>query len=165
MTGFVFGLVLLIVLGEIPSLLGMPTESGDVVRRALAILTHLTDLTPLTAAIGLGTLAVLFLGARLVPRVPWSLVALVVATATSAYLDLASHGVATVGAVPRGLPPIGLPHIGLGDLEPVAVGGVALALVGLAEGRQACRAGSAWPARCRRPQRRSGPAAPRRSPG
>lgn len=138
-TGFVFGLVLLIVLGEIPSLLGMPTENGDVVRRALAILTHLTDLTPLTAAIGLGTLAVLFLGARLLPRVPWSLLALVVATATSAYLDLAAQGVATVGTVPRGLPPFGLPHLGLGDLEPVAVGGVALALVGLAEGLSAAR--------------------------
>jgi SulP family sulfate permease len=138
-TGFVFGLVLLIVLGEIPSLLGMPAENGDVVRRALAILTHLTDLTPLTAAIGIGTLAVLFLGAKLLPRVPWSLLVLVVATATSAYLDLAAHGVATVGTVPRGIPPFGLPHIGLGDLEPVAVGGVALALVGLAEGLSAGR--------------------------
>jgi len=138
-TGFIFGLVLLIVLGEIPSLLGMPAESGDVVRRAVSILTHLTDLTPLTAAVGITALVVLFAGARFVPRVPWSLVVLVVATSVSAYVDLAAHGVATVGDVPRGLPPFGVPAIGISDLEPVLVGGVALALVGLAEGLAAGR--------------------------
>jgi len=108
-TGFIFGLVLL------------------------------TDLTPLTAAVGITALVVLFAGARFVPRVPWSLVVLVVATSVSAYVDLAAHGVATVGDVPRGLPPFGVPAIGISDLEPVLVGGVALALVGLAEGLAAGR--------------------------
>lgn len=40
-TGFVFGLVLLIILGEIPSLLGMPPEQGDVIARAWSIFTSL----------------------------------------------------------------------------------------------------------------------------
>jgi high affinity sulfate transporter 1 len=138
-TGFVFGLVLLIIIGEIPSLLGMPAESGDVLRRAWSVLTHLGDITPLTAAIGAATLAVLFLGARFAPRVPWGLVVLVVAIAASSWFDLAARGVATVGEVPRGLPPLGAPAISATDLAPVAVGGLAIALVALAEGLSAAR--------------------------
>jgi len=138
-TGFVFGLVLLIILGEIPSLLGIPTESGDVGARALSILRNLSDLDPTTAVVGLTALAVLFLGARLLPRVPWGLVVLVLAVGLSQTFDLASHGVATVGAVPLGLPTLGLPHIPIADVSAVFFGGLALALVGLAESLSAGR--------------------------
>ncbi len=138
-TGFVFGLVLLIVLGEIPSLLGMPPEKGDVLARAWSIATSLGDINPLTAAIGLTALAILFLGARFVPRVPWGLLVLIGSILLSGALDLAARGVTTVGAVPTGFPPFGLPDVDLGDLGPIVTGGVALALVGLAEGLSAAR--------------------------
>ncbi|MDQ5974539.1 MAG: sulfate permease, SulP family [Actinomycetota bacterium] len=138
-TGFVFGLVLLIILGEIPSLLGVPSGTGDVFRRFAAIVTGLPDLQPLTAALGIGALIVLFVGARLAPRIPWSLIVLVGAIAASSFWDLASDGVVVVGNVPTGLPPLGLPDIAASDIPPVLVGGLALALVGLAEGLSAAR--------------------------
>ncbi len=138
-TGFVFGLVLLIILGEIPNLLGIPPDSGDVVTRAGSILSHVDDIDPLTAAIGTVALIILFAGARFAPRVPWGLIVLVAAIGLSSYTDLASHGVTTVGPVPSGLPPLGLPDISLEDIPPVLTGGLALALVGLAEGLSAAR--------------------------
>lgn len=138
-TGFVFGLVLLIVIGEIPSLLGIPATSGEVQERVWAILTSLPELDPTTAAIGIAALAVLFVGSRFAPRVPWALILLVGSIALSSAVDLSAQGVATVGEVPTGLPPFGLPDIGLSDLGPVVLGGLALALVGLAEGLSAAR--------------------------
>jgi sulfate permease, SulP family len=138
-TGFVFGLVLLIVLGEVPSLLGMPRESGDVIARALSIVTSLGEITPLTAVVGVTSLAVLFLGAHFVPRVPWGLVVLVAGITLSSAVALADRGVATVGTVPQGLPPLGLPDIATSDIPPVMMGGLALAMVGLAEGLSAAR--------------------------
>ena len=138
-TGFVFGLVLLIVIGEVPSLLGMPSTSGEVQERVLSILTSLTDINPTTAVLGVAALAILFLGARLAPRVPWALLVLIGGIVLSTVLDLSAGGVVTVGPVPNGLPPIGLPHVGVDDLGPVALGGIALALVGLAEGLSAAR--------------------------
>jgi high affinity sulfate transporter 1 len=138
-TGFVFGLVLLIVLGEIPSLLGMPPVKGDVMNRAWSILTHLGDMDSTTATVGIITLAVLFLGARILPKVPWGLVVLVGGIVASTALDLAGQGVAVVGAVPQGMPPIGLPDIPLSDVPSVIIGGAALAMVGLAEGLSAGR--------------------------
>ena len=193
-TGFVFGLVLLIVLGEIPSLLGMPPVRGDVLSRAWSILTHVGSIDATTAVVGLVSLAVLFAGARVLPRVPWALLVLIVGVAVSSWLDLAAHGVAVVGTVPQGVPPFGLPDIARDDIPPVVVGGLALALVGLAEGLSAarlfavqarllrgCRPGAArdrggqrrprvcpagWesPAPCPRPPQRSGPAHARSSP-
>lgn len=138
-TGFVFGLVLLIIIGEVPNLLGMPAESGDVFARAWAIVTSLGAITPVTAAIGVGSLAVLFLGARFVPRVPWGLVVLVGTIALSSLLDFTGRGVATVGSVPQGLPGLGLPAIPSDQYVSVFTGGLALALVGLAEGLSAAR--------------------------
>lgn len=138
-TGFVFGLVILIVLGEIPSLLGLPSAKGDVFARLWTIVTSLDDVTPLTALVGVGALAVLFLGARFASRVPWGLVVLVAAILLSTTWNLAEHGVAVVGYVPTGFPPIGLPDIGWGEVPRVAAGGFALGMVGLAEGLSAAR--------------------------
>jgi sulfate permease, SulP family len=138
-TGFVFGLVILIVIGEVPSLLGMPATAGKVQERVWSIATSFTDINPTTAALGLGSLAILFIGARLAPRIPWGLIVLVSAIVLSSALDLAADGVVTIGPVPQGLPPLGLPDIAVSDLRGVAVGGLALALVGLAEGLSAAR--------------------------
>lgn len=134
-----FGLVLLIVLGEVPNLLGMPVESGDVFRRLWEILTSLGEVHPLTAAVGLTSLAILFLGAKFLPRIPWGLLVLIGAIALSTVADLSERGVKTVGEVPTGLPPIGLPGVSVSDLGPVITGGIALAMVGLAEGLSAAR--------------------------
>jgi high affinity sulfate transporter 1 len=138
-TGFVFGLVLLIILGEIPSLLGLPPVSGDVMSRAWSILGEIEQFTPITAALGLGALVILFVGSRFAPRVPWGLIVLVGGIALSAALGLADLGVVTVGPVPTGLLPIGLPQIPASALVPVATGGIAMAMVGLAEGLSAAR--------------------------
>ena len=138
-TGFVFGLVLLIVLGEIPSLLGMPPVQGDVLRRAWSIVTHLTQVDTTTAVVGVVSLVVLFVGAAVLPRVPWGLVVLVGGIVVSTWWGLAEMGVAVVGRVPQGIPPFGLPDIPLADVPPVLVGGLALGTVGLAEGLSAGR--------------------------
>ncbi len=138
-TGFVFGLVLLIIIGEIPSLLGMPPATGDIFGKIGSILTSIGDIQPLTAAIGITALVVLFLGAHFVPRVPWGLIVLIVGIALSAALAWSEAGVVVVGSVPQGLPPIGLPHISGDQIPPVIVGGLSMAMVGLAEGLSAAR--------------------------
>ncbi len=138
-TGFVFGLTVLVIVGEIPKLLGIPVPEGDVLERIRAMFASFGTFHPPTVGLALLALAVLFgLGGRW-PRVPWALVLVVLATAASARLDWATNGVAVVGEVPAGFPLPALPGIPAGTLPTVLAMGAALALVGLAEGLSAAR--------------------------
>ncbi len=138
-TGFVFGLTVTIVIGELPTLLGIAKPPGDLIGVLIRTTQSIAETHLQTAIIGGVALVLLFGGRRLWPTVPWGLVALVVGVAASQLLDLEGHGVAVVGDVPGGLPPIGLPLIPRLDLGPVVVGGMSLALVALAEGLAATR--------------------------
>ncbi len=138
-TGFVFGLTLTIVIGELPTLLGIPKPGGDLLGVLFGTIDRVGDSDPATALVGASALLVLFGGRRLTARVPWGLVTLIASVVASKWLDLESEGVATIGEVPGGLPPIGLPLIPREDLMAVVVGGVSLALVAMAEGLAATR--------------------------
>ncbi len=140
-TGFVLGLTVLVILGEVPHLLGVPTPKGQVVERVGALGGSLTrgeaDLA--TVIVSAVSLLVLFGGPLLVRWVPWGLVLLIGGLVASTALDLQARGVEVVGPVPRGLPTPGLPSVAAGDLPALLGGGATLALVGLAEGLSAAR--------------------------
>jgi high affinity sulfate transporter 1 len=140
-TGFVLGLTILVILGELPNLLGVPTPKGQVVERVGALGESLgrgeADLT--TMIVSAVALLVLFGGPRLIRRMPWGLVLLISGLVASAALHLQARGVEVVGPVPRGLPTPGVPSVDTADLWPLLAGGATLALVGLAEGLSAAR--------------------------
>src|SRR6185295_9959147 len=110
-TGFVLGLTVLVIIGELPNLSGIPVSATDVLGRIQALALGLDKIHPLTAAIGFGALAILMLGSRFLPKVPWSLVVLLAGLIASAVLMLPARGVAVVGAVPAGLPGLQVPLI------------------------------------------------------
>ncbi len=140
-TGFVLGLTILVVLGEVPYLLGVPVPQGQVVERvgALAGTLRQGEADPATMVVSVLALGLLFGGQRFAARLPWGLLVLVGGLVASAGLDLQGRGVLVVGAVPRGLPTPGLPAVAPGELAALLGAGAALALVGLAEGLSAAR--------------------------
>src|SRR5829696_3995157 len=140
-TGFILGLTILVILGEIPGLLGVPTPQGRVVERVGALGGALTrgDADLPTVIVSAVAVTFLFGGQRLAPRAPWGLMVLVTGLIASAALDLQSSGVNVVGPVPRGLPTPGVPSVDAGDLTTLVGAGAALAFVGLAEGLSAAR--------------------------
>jgi high affinity sulfate transporter 1 len=138
-TGFVFGLSIVIVITEIPTLLGLPRVGGSTLDKVEGIIDGLGDIHPATAAIGVGSLIVLFVGGRIWPVVPWGLLLVVAGLVLSRVADLAAEGVAVVGSVPRGLPGPGVPDLALTEVGGLVISGAALALIGLAETLSAAR--------------------------
>ena len=138
-TGFVFGLTLTIVIGEIPTLLGIPKPGGDLLGVLVRTLRDVDQAHTLTVLVGAVALLLLLGGRWISPRVPWGIVVLVIGIVASRLFDLEANGVAMIGDVPSGLPPIGLPLVPRADLGAVLVGGFSLALVALAEGLAASR--------------------------
>ena len=138
-TGFVFGLTLTIVIGELPTLLGIPKPPGDLIGLLARTVQNLDKTNSTTAVVGGLALLFLFAGRRLAPRVPWGLAVVGAGVAASRVLDLEAEDVAVIGDIPSGLHPLGLPFIPFDDLGAVVVGGASLALVALAEGLAATR--------------------------
>ena len=138
-TGFVFGLSILIVVGEIPTLLGLPRGSGNFFGRVSGIAGHLGEIQPKNAAVGAVALAVLFLGPRIKSVVPWGLVVVIGGLVVAKFVDFPAAGIAEIGKVPIGLPGLAIPDLSVGDMGGLLASGAALAMVGLAESLSAAR--------------------------
>ena len=82
----------------------------------------------------LGSLAILLLGRRYLPVVPWALVVLVLGTLATAGLALEAKGVAVLGEVPAGPPQFSFPSLGLSEWLALIPSALALTMVTVAEG-------------------------------
>jgi sulfate permease, SulP family len=116
MTGFVFGIAIFVTVSQLPKIFGITKGDGDTIRQLAHIIANLGSTSVVTLAVGASALALLFGLERFAPRVPGGLVVLVLGIGISAILDLASHGVATIGTIPTGLPSVGFPDLDTGDL-------------------------------------------------
>ena len=123
LSGFKAGIGVVIVLDQVPKLLGVHFPKGTFLQNLLALLGSLPDTSAATLAVGLATIALLFGMKRYVPRVPAPLVTVGAGIAAMALLGLQAYGVETVGAIPRGLPALTLPDFALSaQLWPGALG-------------------------------------------
>lgn len=138
LTGFKAGIGLVIVLDQVPKLLGIHFQKGSFFHNIAAIFENLPHTSAITFAVGAATVVILVAFERFFPRVPAPLVAVAGAIAAVSLLGLQSLGVGTVGAVPTGLPSIVLPDPSLiFQLWPAALG---IALMSFTESIAAGRA-------------------------
>jgi sulfate permease, SulP family len=137
LTGFKSGIGLVIVVDQIPKLLGIHIEKAGFFRDVLAITRHFPESSLATLAVALGALALIFALEHFVPRAPAPLIAVAIAIAASA-LGLSGAGVATIGHVPSGLPAFVWPRFDLAaEMWPAAAG---IALMSFTESIAAARA-------------------------
>ena len=89
---------------------------------------------PAALAVGLGAIAVIVACRRWLPAIPGVLIAAVGGTAIVGLLGLAtSAGVPVVGPLPQGLPTFGIPAVSIEDLAAMVAGGLAIAVVSMAD--------------------------------
>jgi high affinity sulfate transporter 1 len=137
--GFIIGLALTIMIGQVPKLLGVDKHAGDFFEQLWGVVTELGDLHGLTVLIGVLSLAVVLGLRRAVPAVPASLVAVALGVAAVELLDLDRHGVDIVGSIKSGLPSLGTPDVSVHDLGTLVPGAIGVMLVGFAEGLGAAK--------------------------
>jgi len=107
--GFLTGVGIQVIGGQIPDMLGVPKGGGRWLEQQWDWITELPDASVLTIGFALGTLVISLGFKRFSPRIPGAIVAVVLSIIISAATDAKAHGVAVVGSVEPGLPPIGLP--------------------------------------------------------
>ena len=133
--GYMNGIALTVLISQLPNLLGISIESTDPVRSLWAIVAAVLDgrANLVAFAVGAAGLALILL-LKGHPRVPAMLVAVLGATAVVALFDLDARAqVAVLGSLPQGLPVFASPWLTAADIQPVLIGGLAVALVSFAD--------------------------------
>jgi sulfate permease, SulP family len=121
--GFKAGIGLVIVLDQVPKLLGVHFPKGSFLANLLALVRSLPDTSAATLAVGVLTVAILVGIERLFPRAPAALIAVGLGIAGMGVFGLQAYGVEVVGQIPQGLPSFTWPDLSLAaQLWPGALG-------------------------------------------
>ncbi|THV28980.1 SulP family inorganic anion transporter [Glycomyces paridis] len=138
--GFILGMALTIIVGQLPKLLGIDKAEGNFFEQAWGVVTHLGDTNPWTLAVGAVCLAVVLACKRWLPLVPGSLVAVFLGIGAVVALGLADRDVDIVGHIDSGLPAFGLPDVPTATWIDLIGPAVGVMLIGFAEGLGAGKA-------------------------
>jgi high affinity sulfate transporter 1 len=135
MIGYMNGLALTILIGQLPKLLGFSTDAKGLIHEAAAVISGLADGKAVAAAatVGIAGIVLILVLQHWLPKVPAVLIMVLLAIAATSVFHLAEHGVSLVGVLPKGFPPLTIPHVRASDLGPLLAGAFGIALVSLAD--------------------------------
>jgi high affinity sulfate transporter 1 len=130
LVGFLTGVGIQVAAGQLPDMLGVTAAGRQTEPKLVNTVRALPHVHWADVAVSIAVIVVVvvvrWINGRINRRIPGLLIAVIIAIIVSWAADLANHGVAVVGAVPRGLPSLGLPALGWHDAATLL--GVALAM-------------------------------------
>ncbi len=133
MVGFITGLALVVIVKQLPKLLGIEGGSGNFWERLYDVIIHLPETHLATLITGIVCLVILVVLEHFFHKLPAALVVLVFGIAISVIFGLEARGVEIVGEIPAGLAPPQWPAIGWQNWLLLLPGAIGLALVNFAE--------------------------------
>jgi len=133
--GYMNGLALTILVGQLPKLFGFSVDASGLIGEAKAFAQGVIDADTVNAALAIGatSLILIIVLQRWVPKLPAVLIAVVVSIAAVSVFDLTARGVSVVGTLPQGFPPFDIPHVSLDDIVKLIPGALGIALVALVD--------------------------------
>jgi SulP family sulfate permease len=138
LTGFKAGIGLVIVLDQVPKLLGIHITKQGFFFDVLSVAQHIPATSLMTLAVAAATFLVLIGMERLWPHSPAPLVAVGGGIAAAWFFGLQALGVSVVGLIPQGFPSLTLPDLALA--EQLVPGALGIALMSFTETIAAGRA-------------------------
>ena len=133
LVGYITGVAIVLILGQLGKLLGMSSDQNGAVREAVDLVAHVGNANPATVLVGACSLVLLVVGGLLSRRIPGALIVVLLGIAASWALDLAARGVSVTGPVPSGLPSLSVPDLTRGDVGSLVVAALAVFLVAFSD--------------------------------
>lgn len=141
LVGFVSGLGIKVLTGQIETIMGIRVEVENLFPEVYVgwflevfdIVLKIPQSNLYTVVIGLGTILIIRLSRRYAPRLPGALVALVLMTILVSVFGFDQRGVSVLGEIPSGLPTLTIPHVAPTDFLDLFPGALAISGVTLAE--------------------------------
>ncbi|BCJ45755.1 transporter [Actinoplanes ianthinogenes] len=130
--GYMNGLALTILIGQLPKLFGFSVDADGLFAEAAGFVRGVAngETVPVALALGAGGLTIILLLRRYFPKVPGILLVVVAAILA---VTLFSLDVDVVGELPQGFPPFTLPHASWHDLGLLAAGALGITLVSVTD--------------------------------
>jgi high affinity sulfate transporter 1 len=129
LTGYLNGIALSIIAGQLGAILGFRVPAGGFFRTLAAVIMRLRETELTTFVIGLSLFVMLRLLKHIAPKLPAPLLAAALGISAVYVLGLDREGVSVVGAVPAGFPPPRIPSVTLSELWPLVFGSFGIVLV------------------------------------
>lgn len=135
MVGYMNGLALTIVIGQLPKLFGFSVSANGLIDELRGWLKGLGQGETVGAALAVGAfaLAVILVLQRLIPKIPAVLVAVVASILGEQLFHLSAHGVDVVGSLPQGFPRLDLPGLPASDIAKLLPGALGITLIALTD--------------------------------
>jgi high affinity sulfate transporter 1 len=133
MVGFITGLALVVIVKQLPKLLGLEGGEGNFWERLYHVIIHLPEAHRATLVTGILCLILLIALEHYFHKIPAALVALVFGIVISVAFGLEARGVHVVGDIPAGLARPQWPAVGPQNWWLLLPGALGLALVNFAE--------------------------------
>lgn len=111
MGGFISGVGVSIILMQVPKLFGGATGTGELFDLLLHVKNEICLFNPISFALGIGTIIILLLSKKFIPKVPMTVIMLVVGGCLQAIFHFDHFGVKLLPQVAVSLPKFSLPHI------------------------------------------------------
>lgn len=132
--GFSTGAACLIGVKELRYLLGLDIPSHTFLQTIVDIIRHMTELHPIAALVGLGTIGFIVISRRMNPRFPGEFVGMFLASVFVYIFGWHQQGLNVVGELSASLPPLTkLPVLDLGLLVELSTGALAVGAIGLVQ--------------------------------
>ena len=121
--GFKAAIGLVIVVDQIPKILGIHVPHGSFFNNIVSILRGLPETSLPTLAVGISMIGMLVLFERIAPTFPAPLIAVASGIVATSLFSLQTHGVELVGHIPGGLPSLAMPNMSfVAQMWPGALG-------------------------------------------
>ena len=140
LVGFLTGVGIQVAAGQLPDMLGVTAPGGQTLPKLAGTVRALPHVHWADVAMSIAVIVVVVVTHRINRRIPGALIAVIIAIVVRLAADLADHGVAVVGHVPRGLPSLGLPALGWHDAAALLGVAVSMFVVILAQSAATSRA-------------------------
>ena len=135
LAGYMAGLAVIMIASQLGKFTGAPVEGDEVIDEVTSLWSVRDQIHNPTLMFSMAVLAVLLIFAKVIPKLPGPLFAVLLATAAVSVFGLERYGIKTIGEVPGGLPPFSLAHIQMhwDDLNNLAAVAIGITIVGFAD--------------------------------
>ena len=133
LVGYMAGVAVIMITSQLGKVTGISVDGDEFIDQVRSFVNGLDGVHWPTIALSVAVLVVLLALARVVPRLPGPLIAILLATAVVAVFSLDRNGIRVIGEIPSGLPMPAVPGIGLADLSALVIPAAGIAIVAFSD--------------------------------